>query len=250
MNNSTTRFSDRVENYVKYRPGYPLSIIPYLEEKTGLNKEKIIADIGSGTGLSAELFLKNGNKVYCIEPNKEMREAGEKFLEKYKYFKSVNATAEDTLLENDSMDIIVCGQAFHWFDTEKCKVEFARILKENGYVVLIWNERNVMGSELMSDYENLLRKFGTDYDKVTQQDERVNESIKTFFGERGFNVKTIESHQDFDSEGFKGRLLSSSYVPKNNEEMLKELKALFEKHKNEGLIRFEYHTKIYTGQLK
>jgi ubiquinone/menaquinone biosynthesis C-methylase UbiE len=132
MEDSTKRFSNRVENYVKYRPHYPQEIINFLSEEIGLNSEKTIADIGSGTGISAELFLENGNKVYGIEPNKEMREAAEIYLEKYKYFISVNGTAEDTLLENDSMDIVLAGQAFHWFDVEKAKKEFKRILKGRG----------------------------------------------------------------------------------------------------------------------
>ncbi|MBS1514825.1 MAG: class I SAM-dependent methyltransferase [Bacteroidetes bacterium] len=250
MNNSTTRFSDRVENYVKYRPHYPAAIIPYLKEKTGLSEEKIIADIGSGTGISSLLFLKNGNKVYGVEPNKEMREAGEKFLEGYTNFISINGTAEDTTLNNDSIDVIVCGQAFHWFDMEKCKKEFMRIIKRDGYVVLMWNERNTKNSQLLSDYENLIKKFGTDYDKVCQQDERVNENIKIFFDKRGYDVELIESFQKFDFEGFKGRLLSSSYVPQNNEEMISELKTLFDRYQINGEVKFEYHTNIYTGQIK
>lgn len=250
MNNSTTRFSDRVENYVKYRPHYPKEVIPYLEESIGLTPEKIIADVGSGTGLSTILFLANGNKVYGVEPNKEMRQAGEEYLSQYKKFISVAGTAEETLLESDSMDVIVCGQAFHWFDTQKSKIEFSRILKNNGYVVLMWNERNTKDSQLLADYENLIKKFGTDYDKVCQQDEKVNDNIKVFFDERGYAVKLIESYQIFDFEGFKGRLLSSSYVPKENEEMIEELKKLFDKYQKDGLVKFEYHTMIYTGQLK
>jgi SAM-dependent methyltransferase len=250
MNNSTTRFSDRVDNYVKYRPHYPKEVIPYLEETIGLTSEKIVADIGSGTGISSVLFLENGNKVYGVEPNKEMREAGEAYLSQYKKFISVAGTAEDTLLESDSMDVIVCGQAFHWFDTEKSKIEFTRILKENGYVVLMWNERNTKDSQLLADYENLIKKFGTDYDKVCQQDEKVNDNIKIFFDKRGYDVKLIESYQVFDFEGFKGRLLSSSYVPKDNEEMIDELKILFDKYQKNGSVKFEYHTMIYTGQLK
>lgn len=250
MNNSTTRFSDRVENYVKYRPHYPKEIIPYLNEKIGFTSEKIIADVGSGTGISTELFLQNGNKVYGIEPNKEMRECGEKYLEKYDKFISVAGSAEDTLLESDSMDLIAAGQAFHWFDMERCKKKFTRIIKENGYVVLMWNERNTIGSPLLVDYENLLRKFGTDYAQVTQQDEKVNENIKIFFNEKGFEVKMIYNFQLFDFEGFKGRVLSSSYVPQDSDEMITALKELFDKYQQDGAIKFEYHTMVYTGQIK
>ncbi|MBS1493468.1 MAG: class I SAM-dependent methyltransferase [Bacteroidetes bacterium] len=250
MEDSTKRFSNRVENYVKYRPHYPKEIITFLTNEIGLTPQNIIADIGSGTGISSELFLQNGNKVYGIEPNKEMREAGEKYLEKYDKFLSVAGTAEDTLLESDSMDIIVCGQAFHWFDTDKCKIEFTRIIKNNGYVVLIWNERNTENSPLLTEYENLIKKFGTDYDKVSQKDEEVNEKIKIFFDERGYKTKHISNYQLFDFEGFKGRLLSSSYVPSENEVMIVELKELFDKYQKDGNVKFEYDTNIFYGQLK
>lgn len=249
MNDSTKRFSNRVENYVKYRPHYPKEIISFLSENIHLTPEKIIADVGSGTGLSTELFLQNGNKVYGIEPNKEMREAGEKYLEQYKLFISVAGTAEDTLLENESMDIIVCGQAFHWFDVDKAKIEFKRILKHGGYVVLMWNERNTRASGLLGDYENLIKKFGTDYEQVCQRDEQVNENIKTFFAEGGYKLKYIDNYQIFDFEGFKGRLLSSSYVPTENEEMIKELRELFEKYQKDGKVKFEYDTNLYYGKL-
>jgi len=249
INDSTQRFSDRVENYVKYRPHYPREIITYLNEKINFNEHKIVADIGSGTGISTELFLENGNRVYGIEPNKEMREAGEKYLEKFKYFISVGGTAENTLLESDSIDLIVCGQAFHWFDVDKAKIEFKRILKQDGYVVLMWNERNTRNSQLLADYEALIKKFGTDYEQVCQKDEQVNESIKTFFSPGNFELKLTENFQKLDFEGFKGRLLSSSYVPKDNPQMIEELKMLFDKYNKDGFVKFEYDTNIYTGKL-
>ncbi len=135
--NSTTRFSNRVDNYVKYRPHYPAAVIDYLKKEKVLKDNYVIADIGSGTGISSELFLKNGNTVYGIEPNKEMREGGEKYLSGFKNFISINGTAEDTTLKENSIDVITAGQAFHWFDMVKAKKEFKRILKTNGYVVLI-----------------------------------------------------------------------------------------------------------------
>ncbi len=249
INNSTTRFSDRVENYVKYRPHYPKEIITYLKKNIGFNEHKIVADIGSGTGISTELFLENGNRVYGIEPNKEMREAGEKYLEKFQYFISVAGTAEDTLLEGDSIDLIVCGQAFHWFNVEKTKNEFKRILKKDGYVILMWNERDIHGKGVLADYEALIKKFGTDYDKVCQQDIQVNESIKIFFRQSGYDLKLIPNFQLFDFEAFKGRLLSSSYVPQNNSQMIEEPKEIFEKYNTDCFVKFEYDTNIYCGKL-
>ena len=252
MEDATKRFSNRVENYVKYRPHYPKEIIAYLKEHINLLPECVIADIGSGTGISTELFLQNGNKVYGIEPNKEMREAAEKYLEQYKYFISVAGTAEDTLLESNSMDIIVCGQAFHWFDVEKAKVEFKRILKENGYVILIWNSRKIDTSDFLIAYEKLLLQFGTDYEKVVHKtlESGDDKTIEWFFAPNKSYVHSFKNMQIFDFEGVKGRLLSSSYAPIDNEEMLVELKNIFDKHNQNGSVAFEYETKIYWGKLK
>lgn len=252
MEDSTKRFSDRVENYVKYRPHYPKEIITFLTENTGLTPERIIADIGSGTGISTELFLENGNKVYGIEPNKEMREAAEKHLDKYKYFISVAGTAEETLLENDSMDLIVCGQAFHWFDLEKAKTEFKRILKESGCAILIWNSRKIDTSDFLIAYEKLLLKFGTDYEKVVHKtlESGDEKAITWFFAPEKFHIVSFDNHQNFDFQGVKGRLLSSSYVPTDNNEMIEELKNVFDKYNNNGIVNFEYETKLYWGKLK
>jgi len=252
ISNSTTRFSDRVENYVKYRPHYPREIITYLNESINFNEHKIVADVGSGTGISTELFLQNGNRVYGIEPNKEMREAGEKYLEKYKYFISVNGTAEETLLESDSIDVVVCGQAFHWFDVPKAKQEFKRILKENGYVVLIWNSRKIDTSDFLIAYENLLLKYGTDYEKVIHKtlESEDDKTIGMFYYPEKSYVESFENFQLFDFEGIKGRLLSSSYAPIDNAEMLDELKNIFDKYNENDKVTFEYETKVYWGKLK
>src|SRR5258708_9080998 len=143
MKTSTSRFSDRVEDYVKYRPRYPQQIIEVLENKIELNVGSVVADIGSGTGISTGLFLNNGNKVFAVEPNKEMREAAESIYLKESNFISVNGTAEKSNLEERSIDIIFSAQAFHWFNARETKNEFNRILKPNGHIVLVWNIRKM-----------------------------------------------------------------------------------------------------------
>src|SRR5262249_24618794 len=143
MTDVTQRFSSRVENYIKYRPGYPKDVIETLQSECGLIPDSIIADVGSGTGILTEMFLRNGNVVYGIEPNREMREAAARLLKDYPRFRSLSAQAEETTLDDASVDFITAGQAFHWFDRKKTRVEFARILKPRGRVSLIWNERVV-----------------------------------------------------------------------------------------------------------
>src|SRR5579863_1256797 len=116
MSNSTTRFSDRVEDYVKYRPHYPKKILSYLQDRYAFGPGWVVADIGSGTGISTELFLRFGNNVFAVEPNLEMRSKAEELLAAHPGFRSVEGTAEATGLPGSSIDLIVAGQAFHWFD--------------------------------------------------------------------------------------------------------------------------------------
>ncbi|MBL0050471.1 MAG: class I SAM-dependent methyltransferase [Bacteroidetes bacterium] len=252
MKNSLNRFSSRVENYVKYRPHYPVELISFLKGKKILTSKSVIADIGSGTGISSELFLKNGNVVFGVEPNMEMRKAAEKSLAVFSNFKSVDGTAEETTLENQMVDIIVAGQAFHWFDLEKCKIEFKRILNPKGTVVLIWNDRRTQSTPFLIGYENLLQTFGTDYREVDHKniDEKV---FNNFFGEGNFKSKTFENFQHYDYDSLEGRLLSSSYVPNeghhNYQPMINALKELFIHYQHDNTVTIEYDTIVYYGKL-
>ena len=252
VSNSKERFSNRVDDYVRYRPGYPPAILEVLREDCHLTSESVIADIGSGTGILTKVFLENGNAVYGIEPNTEMREAAEKFLKQYSRFRSVNASAEATTLSDSSVGFVTAGQAFHWFDVKASREEFLRILRSGGWVVVVANER-VPDSPLQRDYEALLRKYGTDYDKVAATYPKYQQ-MKEFFGAVPFSAKTFPNVQVFDFSGLCGRLLSASYAPPkdhpNYDPMLAELKRIFDAHQEDGRVRFEYKTQIQYGQLK
>ena len=251
MTNSVTRFSTRADDYARYRPSYPAGVVDILASHCGLKKTSLIADIGSGTGFLSELFLKNGNRVLGIEPNAVMRLTAERLLAGYENFASLEATAEATSLETASVDFITAGQAFHWFDREKAKREFARILKPGGWVVLIWNERVLDSTPFLREYEKLLLRYGTDYENVRH--ERVKEEIADFFAPEWFELKSLENAQHFNLEGLKGRVRSSSYTPEPGhpdfEAMLDELEQLFNAHQRNGIVTFEYQTKVYFGHL-
>jgi SAM-dependent methyltransferase len=252
MADVTQRFSNRVENYIKYRPGYPNEVIETLRSECGLAPGSIIADIGSGTGILTEIFLRNGNVVYGIEPNREMREAAERLLKDYQRFRSVAAQAEETTLPDCSVDFITAGQSFHWFDREKTRAEFARMLKSQGWVALIWNERLTTTTPFLVALEQLLKDYSTDYEKVDHR--RIDdEVIRDFFGSNPFRLKQFNNIQVFDYEGVKGRLLSSSYAPEeghpNFEPMIAELERIFQAYQHEGRVVVEYLTLMYYGQL-
>lgn len=245
------RFSNRAENYAKYRPGYPVEVIAILKSECGLMINSPVADIGSGTGILSELFLKNGNTVFAVEPNAAMRLFAERNLVKFPNFVSINATAEETTLEPDSADFITAGQAFHWFDREKAKREFTRILKPGGWVVLIWNERRLDSSLFLRDYEDLLLRYGTDYEKVRH--ENVTSEIDKFYAPQTFQLRSVENIQHFDFESLKGRTCSASYTPEpgdsNFEPMISKLQEMFSSYNRNGMVDFEYDTRIYYGHL-
>jgi SAM-dependent methyltransferase len=252
MTDATQRFSSRVENYIKYRPGYPNGVIETLRSECGLTSDSIVADVGSGTGILTEMFLRNGNAVYGIEPNREMREAAQRLLKDYPPFRSVAARAEETTLDDASVDFVTAGQAFHWFDREKARGEFARVLKPRGWVALIWNERVTTTTPFLVAYEQLLKDYSTDYEQVDHR--RIDDGvIRDFFGSDDFRLKQFKNIQVFDYEGVKGRLLSSSYAPEeglpNYEPMLAELERIFQTYQDEGRVVFEYLTQMYYGQL-
>lgn len=248
---STKRFSNRVEDYVKYRPGYPKSILNYLSRDFGMSAEKIIADIGSGTGISTEMFLAEGYTVFAVEPNKEMRDKATELLSHYTLYHEVDGTAEATTLKDNSVDAIVAGQAFHWFQPEQARKEFLRILKKDGLVVLIWNER-LTASEFEVKYDELITRHGKDYVQVDHRNISVDK-IKSFYSPSPFEYKVFANKQVFDFNGLKGRLLSSSYMPSANEEgyeaMIQDLQVLFDQYQEGGLITINYDTKVYTGRL-
>jgi SAM-dependent methyltransferase len=249
---TTERFSDRVENYVKYRPGYPVEVLNRLSREGVLTENSVIADVGSGTGISSWLYLENNFEVFGIEPNAEMRKAAEEYLIAYKRFHSINGTAENTTLKDHSVDIVLAGQAFHWFDAEKAKQEFKRILKPGGYVVLVWNDRRTDSTDFLRSYEDLLKMFGTDYTKVNHKN--VDEkTFDAFWGKGKWKTFSVDNYQDFDFTGLKGRLFSSSYVPKEDHPdsafMVNVLKKIFLRYQENGTVRFEYDTKVFYGQL-
>jgi SAM-dependent methyltransferase len=247
----TKRFSNRVENYLKYRPRYPAAIIPLLEAECGLTSNSVIADIGSGTGFLTELFLENGNPVFGVEPNPEMRVAGERVLAKYPAFSSISGAAEATTLPDHAIDFIVAGQAFHWFDRLAARPEFVRILKAGGWVVLAWNGYRVETSPMMAAYQELVLRYGTDYSEV--QRELVTGDIASFYKPGSCTCARFEFQQTFDYESLKGRLLSSSFAPEADhpsyEAMLNQLRKIFDANEKDGKVNFAYETELYYGQL-
>jgi ubiquinone/menaquinone biosynthesis C-methylase UbiE len=270
------RFSSRVADYVRYRPGYPAALIEVLRVECGLRPEHSVADVGSGTGILTRLFLENSNQVFGIEPNEEMRLAGEKFLSAYKNFSSVCGSAEATTLPNASVDFVTVAQAFHWFEPNATRREFLRILKPQGWVVVIWNDRRISETAFGRAYEDLLVRYGTDYTEVKEaypeEKDMENyfgvsvESLGSYGGKKrskdrplqmqevnGVRRFELSNFQEVDFDGLAGRVRSSSYAPRAGDKkfapMMAALRELFDANQKSGRVRVEYTTQIYFGRL-
>lgn len=248
---SRKRFSNRVENYELYRPHYPHEVLEFLERQIGFNKNWVVADIGSGTGISSELFLMTGNQVRAVEPNQPMRLSAEKRFQACQTFQSVEGSAEETTLKGNSVDLIVAGQAFHWFNNAKAKREFQRISKKGAYLLLMWNEKQ-LATPFMRSYEKLLERYAINYSGVCQKN-IDSKAIKSFFFPKSYITHQIPHRQLFTYDQLKGRLLSSSYAPLEDhpmhQKMLTQLEKIYQENKQEGAVSFEYFCRLFLGNI-
>ncbi len=252
MREPTERFSDRVDDYVKFRPTYPQGAVDLIRSVASLNRESLVADVGCGTGIFSKLLLETGATVIGIEPNGPMLEAAKQFLADEPRFRAVQATAEETGLDDQSVDAITAAQAFHWFRREEARVEFQRILKPGGWVFLVWNERRSDSSKFAHEYESILQELATDY-ATTRHRNTSDEELLGWFRDSSARMESFDHSQTMSLEGLLGRAYSSSYVPAagthEREVITDRLSQLFEQCQVEGEVRWDYRTKVYLGQL-
>ncbi len=249
MTDSTRRFSDRVEAYQKYRPGYPPALVSTLLEKTGLDAGAIVADVGSGTGIFTRLLLDHGLHVGAVEPNTNMRLAAETALADYQQFTSIDGSAEQTGLEDDSIDLVTAAQAFHWFNNATTRAEFQRILKPGGKLALIWNRRAV-SEPFQQAYDAILREYALEYNQVNHMN-LDEDDIAAFFRAGSMELLHFDNSQSLDFSALIGRLQSSSYCPAEDSAqyipLVTELLGLFDQFALNGRIDFAYDTRLYLG---
>lgn len=251
MIDSTLRFSDRVEAYTRFRPGYPPALVSTLLEKTGLVADAVVADVGSGTGIFTRQLLDQGLRVSAVEPNVNMRLAAEAELSGYAKFDSVDASAEHTGLADNSIDLVTAAQAFHWFNNAATKAEFERILKPGGKLALIWNKRN-LNQAFQQAYQGILNEYAPEYGKLNHMN-LGEDDIACFFVGKEMELMHFDNKQTLDFAGLMGRLKSASYCPAEDSpqyiSLVTELVALFDQYANDGVVDFEYDTQLFLGAV-
>jgi len=252
----THRFDKRALDYSKYRPSYPLSILNILESEIHFNSDVIVADIGSGTGLLSKLFVQNGNTVYAVEPNDQMRSYAEQSLSNFPRFHSIKGRAEYTGLIDASVNLITVGQALHWFDRDPTIRGFARILRPNGYLCVVYNDRNT-NDPFMKAYEDVVQKHARNRAEVLdvwRAEPLQEDNLSTFFHKKEYRRFNLRSEQFLDLEGLLGRMMSASYMPSVDEtERFKALNIdvsrLFKDWEKAGTVKLLYETRIVIGRV-
>ncbi|RFM29524.1 class I SAM-dependent methyltransferase [Deminuibacter soli] len=239
------RFSNRVGNYVKFRPTYPASLLQFMQQEFALPPGAMVADVGSGTGILTALLLQQQWEVFGVEPNEPMRLAAETALANEPLFHSINATGEQTTLPGASMALITVAQAFHWLQPAAARKEFARILQPGGHVALIWNLR-LLDSPFGQAFEAIKKTYGTDYEKIRKAHEP---ELADFFAPAPLAIKSFRHAQYLDLDGLKGQLLSSSYMPLENQpgytEMIQATTDLYNRFQQNGMVEIAYETKLH-----
>ena len=247
-NDPRKRFSRRAEYYSRYRPSYPKSLLSYLEQDLCFSQASVVADVGSGTGILSKLLLENGNSVFGVEPNDDMRRTAEANLARYLNYKSIGGSAESTTLGNESVDFITAAQSFHWFNPQQAKAEFRRVLRREGWVVLIWNTRRI-STPFLQAYDALISWIPGN--QKARHEDLGDQALRSFLGD--YRAVKLDNSQELDYEGLVGRLLSSSYAPLRGEplfdEMITKVSDLFNRYQVDGVVTLDYVTEVYAGQL-
>lgn len=251
LDDGIARFSVKADTFNKFRPRYPSEIIDYIKTLLAPTKDIVLADVGSGTAIFTKQILPFCEKVYGIEPNEKMRKIAEKSMKGNNKFISINGKAESTKLKSSSIDYITVSQAFHWFDKQKCKLEFKRILKSNGFIILLWNKYENFDQPFFIEFDRILREYGEGYENKPI---KINiDEINAFFLNGEFTTFKCSNPRLMDFQQLLGTISSCSYIKESDEHVKMSLESsvrlLFNKYQDNGKVLFVYESVLYYGKI-
>jgi len=240
--NPTGRFTERAADYARFRPDYPEALWDAVLEGLGDPASLTAADVGAGTGISSRQLAERGMRVLAVEPNAGMRAAAAPHAR----VEWRDGTGEHTGLPDAAVDLVVSAQAFHWFRQPEAIAEFHRILRPRGRLAIAWNGRD-RRDPVTRGYVEAIHAVGGEHPA-----ERRPFDPAVIHMEHRFTVArylTFEHHHDMDLEGFVGRAISASYVPKSgpaHDELVRLLSGLFERHRDDrGRVTMRYETRLW-----
>ncbi len=241
----TTRFADRASDYALFRPSYPKEAIDAILDGLYGHDALVAADIGAGTGISSRLLADRGLRVLAVEPNAAMRESAEPHP-RVTFF---DGTAEATGLDDASVDLVLCAQAFHWFKPEEALAEFRRILKPGGRLAFLVNERDNTDAAMLA--YNAAIRAAAERELSEGMRAAIDEALRT----ASFTALPVSFpyRQALSRDGLIGRARSASYVPKEGlryHRLLEDLEALWREYKSpEEVVTLGYQTWVWVASF-
>ena len=250
--NNPDKFTNKVNDYVKFRPSYPKEFIDYLHITLGMSGESVVADVGAGTGILTKLISPISGTVFAVEPNKNMRTACIEYCEGLGNITCVDGSAENTKLKDNCLDFITVAQAFHWFDADKTKMEFKRILKPTGKVILVWNSR-VPENEMHMENDEICRRLCPEFKGFSGSSKAEDERYISFFENSECERTIFKNDRVLTLDQFIGGSLSASYSPNVDDlqydDFVGSLKNLFHKYSVNGKLLVPNNTRSYAGLI-
>ena len=244
-------FSSKVADYVASRPDYPSALFDTLAVICGLGAGATVADVGAGTGLLTRGLLQRGYRVIAVEPNREMRAAADHLLNGIEGYRSLDGSAEAMPLESDSIDLVTVALAFHWFDVERARAEFLRILTPQGQVAIIWNDR-VFEDPLHVAFDELADKFGGAKRAAIVAHEKDRADVSRFLGNTQLQEFCWPHAHRLGENEFLALVFSRSYIPERGtqkgQDVADRAREIFDRFATNGAVEIRYQTIAIVGR--
>jgi SAM-dependent methyltransferase len=247
----TLPYTDRAARYARYRWDYAAQAIDAIFSITGIGLTSCAADVGSGTGILTRHLVDRVRSVYAVEPDVSMRWWAEQALANAPTFNSVAGSAQTTTLPDRSVDLIVVGQALHWFDPLPSRQEFLRILIPGGWLAVLWNQGT---DAALAQALSALCTPENGWDTSIPNQRREVKPFDFYFGHAAYLQREFAAVKRETWEEFFGALCSDSHAPAETQPSFERLRnaawQVFRAHSEDGFITVRYRTHLVLGVIR